>query len=78
MLMMTWIRCMNEINSDDVDIVEVTTPRMASTIATSTCTVNYNIYHNIWDDHNMATMMAALQTVCNTSCDINFDGTAII
>ena len=78
MLMMTWIRCMNEINSDDVDIVEVTTPRMASTIATSTCTVNYNIYNNIWDGHNMATMMAALQTVCNTSCDINFDGTAII
>ena len=38
---------MYEMNSDDVDIVEVTTTRTASTTTASNCTVNYNIYDDI-------------------------------
>ena len=70
---------MYKINSNDIDITKATT-RMVSTTATLTCIDNYHVYHDNWGDHmhNMATMMTALQTIRNTSCGINFDGTTII
>ena len=69
---------MYKINSNDIGIATAKI-RTASITTTSTRTNNQHVvYHDNWDDHDNITTMTALQTIRNTSCDINFNDTAIV